>query len=46
MCNNMMVALRTLIDLKFDRVLTSGGAANALDGAAMIDKMITEVSQF
>ncbi|XP_025097059.1 copper homeostasis protein cutC homolog [Pomacea canaliculata] len=42
MCNNMMVALRTLIDLKFDRVLTSGGAANALDGAAMIDKMITE----
>ncbi|XP_076461569.1 copper homeostasis protein cutC homolog [Babylonia areolata] len=42
MSSNVFASLQTLIELKFDRVLTSGGSATALDGAPIIEKMIKE----
>ena len=43
MSSNIFSSLHSLIELKFDRVLTSGGAATALDGVPIIEKMIQEV---
>lgn len=42
MCNNIFSALHTLVELKFERVLTSGGALTALDGAPILEKMVQE----
>ena len=44
MSSNIFSSLHTLIELKFDRVLTSGGSATALDGVPIIEKMIHEAS--
>ena len=38
---DQMVALEQAIDLGFDRILTSGGAPDALTGAEQISKLIT-----
>ena len=35
-----MAALDTLVELKVARVLTSGGAARALDGAARLSELV------
>ncbi|KAL8567999.1 hypothetical protein ACOMHN_029174 [Nucella lapillus] len=42
MSYNVFTSLQTLIELKIDRVLTSGGSATALDGAPIIERMIKE----
>ncbi|KAK7508627.1 hypothetical protein BaRGS_00000193 [Batillaria attramentaria] len=44
MCNNIFPALHALIQLKFERVLTSGGSLTALDGAPIIEKMVQEAN--
>ncbi|KAK7110217.1 copper homeostasis protein cutC homolog [Littorina saxatilis] len=42
MSSNIFSSLHTLIELKIERVLTSGGSATALDGAPIIEKMVKE----
>ncbi len=43
-CRDPRVALETLIELGVDRVLTSGQARNALEGAAMIAQLVEQAA--
>ncbi len=44
MCRDPSMALETLISLGVSRVLTSGQQANAIDGAPLIAKLVTQAS--
>ncbi|EDM38290.1 probable copper homeostasis protein [Pedobacter sp. BAL39] len=44
MCNNMEKALEEIIDLGFERILTSGGASSALLGADKIKSLIEQAA--
>lgn len=45
MSSNLQKALEDLIELGFVRVLTSGGAANAFDGAATIAMLVEQANE-
>lgn len=44
MCNDLSVALEQLISLGFIRILTSGGAKNAIEGSTVISKLIKQAT--
>lgn len=44
-CNNPLLALETIADIGFKRILTSGQKANALDGKENIQKYIEHVNE-
>ena len=43
MCNDSVASLEMIIELGFQRVLTSGQDASALDGSPLIAKLIEQV---
>ena len=43
-CRDLATALERLIDLGVDRVLTSGGAATAPEGAAQIRRLVVQAN--
>jgi copper homeostasis protein len=44
MSRNLPEALETLVELGFERVLSSGGSSNALEGAAVLASLIKQAS--
>ena len=46
MTNDIYKSLQTIIDLGFERVLTSGGESSALEGSLVIKEMVKLVSLF
>lgn len=45
MTSDILQALDDLVDLGFQRVLTSGGSSTALEGLPMIQQMVEKVCQ-
>lgn len=45
MTSDILQALDDLVDLGFQRVLTSGGSSTALEGLPMIQQMVERVCQ-
>lgn len=45
LCNDLQGALKTLIKHKVDRVLTSGGKQNAIEGSSVIAKLVALAKQ-
>ncbi|GAA3612065.1 copper homeostasis protein CutC [Kineosporia mesophila] len=43
-CRDLPASLEALVELGFDRVLTSGGAASALEGAAVLRRLTDQVA--